>query len=164
MSLIADFKYYDKSNLRIVYEIFFDNNTSAVFLFRLSSWFNHHHMKVFAHLFSMLNTTLNGCQISYDAKIGVGFKIYHSVGIVLGNTIAGNEFTLYQNVTVGMNHRVNDNGQDTPIFGDNVSIYSGAVVVGPITIGNHVRIGANTVVLKDVPNHTTVIGTKPTYI
>lgn len=117
-----------------------------------------------AHLLLMLNTTLNDCQISYSAKIDNGFRIYHSIGIVLGEVTAGEKFTLYQNTTVGMNHWIAENGQKFPTFGDNITLHPGSLVAGPIHIGNNARIGANAVVLKDVGTGITVVGPKSAFL
>lgn len=164
MSPIIDFKYYNKSKLRTIYEILFSNSGSAVFLFRLASWFYKRKLKVIAHLLSILNTFLNGIEIAYTANIGPGFIIYHPVGVVLGRVTAGKEFSVYQNSTAGMNHKTAEDGQQFPIFGDGVTLYSGAVVAGPITVGDNARIGANVAVFEDISDNTTVVNERPTFI
>lgn len=121
-------------------------------------------MLLLAKLIYIFNVWFNSCEINYKSKIGEGFKIYHSIGIVLGKVIAGTEFQIYQNVTVGANHRTNEKGETNPIFGNNVTIYSGAVVAGPIAIGDNVRIGANTTVFRDLPSNSTVKNAMPEVI
>ena len=87
-----------------------------------------------------------------------GIFIPHSLGIVIGHEVViGENCEIFQNVTIGSN-RKEKNGRYMPIIGDNVSIGSGAIVVGAIHIGNNVVIGANSYVDKDVPDNTVVVG------
>lgn len=80
----------------------------------------------------------------------------HTVGIVIGPCVIGDNVTIYQNVTIGK--RGIGYGEVSPVIGDGVTIYAGAVVTGPIRIGNNAIIGANSVVLKDVPDGVVVAG------
>ena len=103
------------------------------------------------------------CQIenlNYFEKQGTRFP--HPIGIVLHkNTKVGRNCIIYQNVTIGAKN-VKDgdiNKPDNyPIIGDNVTIYAGAVIVGPITVGNNAVIGANAVVFNDIPENAVVVG------
>lgn len=160
MSLIEDFKYRDVSNGRIMYNLFFDRGSSAVFLYRLSNWCVKHRLKPIAIIARQLNIILNNCEISYNAEIGLGFKIYHAFGIVIGDAKIGEKFAVFQNTTVGKNV----NHSQYPIIGDNVTMYTGSVIVGAIVIGDNVSVGANTVVTKDVPGNSSLIGAKAQYI
>lgn len=162
MSLVGDFQYYGMSPWRMVYEVLFIHGSSAVFLFRLANFFYRKRLTILAKLVTNLNLFFNSCDINYRSEIGVGFKIYHTVGIVLGNVRAGKEFEIYQNVTVGANHRTNAEGDTNPQFGDRVSLYAGAVVAGPVKIGSQVKIGANTTVFTDIPDNSTVVAQAPT--
>lgn len=84
--------------------------------------------------------------------------IHHTMGIVIGCFVqAGRNLEVFQNVTIGSNRKEKD-GRVMPLIGDNVSIGSGAVVVGPIVIGNNVLIGANSYVDKDLPDNAVVAG------
>ena len=81
----------------------------------------------------------------------------HGHGVVIGETaIVGNDFTLYQGVTLGGTGK--EKGKRHPTLGNNVLVGAGAKVLGSITIGNNVKIGAGSVVVKDVPSDTTVVG------
>lgn len=83
---------------------------------------------------------------------GGGINVHHGWGTIVLAERIGERFSVYQNVTVGY-------GKDgKPTIGDDVSIYSGAVVFGGIKIGNHVRIAANTVVRTNIPDHSLVYG------
>lgn len=107
--------------------------------------------------------------ISYRAKIKTGIDIHpaasigtrvfidHGVGVVIGETAEiGNDVVLYQGVTLGGTGK--DTGKRHPTVEDNVMISAGAKVLGPVRIGEHSKIGAGSVVLKDVPPYSTVVG------
>lgn len=100
---------------------------------------------------------LTGCDIHPGAEIGKRFFIDHATGVVIGETaIIGENVSLYQGVTLG---GVSFNkGKRHPTIGNHVVIGCNASVLGNITIGNNVRIGAGSVVLKDVPDDCTVVG------
>ncbi|MDU1855059.1 MAG: serine O-acetyltransferase EpsC, partial [Clostridium baratii] len=91
------------------------------------------------------------------AKIGKGLFIDHGMGVVIGETAeVGDNVTIYHGVTLGGTGK--DKGKRHPTVKDNVIIGAGAKVLGPITIGNNVKVGANSVVLKDVPDNATAVG------
>lgn len=89
--------------------------------------------------------------------VGGGITIFHGHGTVLVCKSAGRNLTLYQGATVGKNSKP-EVIDSMPVLGDNVTIYTNAVVAGNIKIGNNVSIGAGVVIMKDVPDNTTVIG------
>jgi len=98
---------------------------------------------------------LTGIEIPIKSEFGAGLRIHHYGGIVIHPEVkAGKNVTLFQGVTIGRNI----NGYDVPKIGDNVVITAGAKIVGGITIGNNVVIGANSVVTKDVPDNCTIAG------
>jgi len=100
---------------------------------------------------------LTGCDIHPGATIGNGFFIDHATGVVIGETaVIGDDVTLYQGVTLGGVSF--EKGKRHPTIGDRVVIGANATVLGNIIIGNDVRIGAGSVVLKDVPPNSTVVG------
>jgi serine O-acetyltransferase len=108
-------------------------------------------------LVSMVVRTLTGIEIHPAAKIGSGLFIDHGTGVVIGETAEiGNDVTLYQGVTLGGTGFAT--GKRHPTVQDNVTIGSGAKLLGPITIGHGAKIGANSVVITDVPPHSTVVG------
>ncbi|GAA0179424.1 serine O-acetyltransferase [Clostridium sediminicola] len=111
-----------------------------------------------ARLISQISRGLTGIEIHPGAEIGRGFFIDHGMGVVIGETtIIGDNVTLYHGVTLGGTGK--DTGKRHPSLGDNVVIGAGAKILGPIYIGDNSKIGANTVVLKDVPNDATIVGT-----
>ena len=96
-------------------------------------------------------------EIHPGAQIGRRVFIDHGDGVVIGETtVIGDDVTIYQGVTLGGTGK--DVGKRHPTIGSNVTIGAGAKVLGPINIGNHVKIGAASVVLKDVPDNCTVVG------
>jgi serine O-acetyltransferase len=100
---------------------------------------------------------LTGVEIHPAARIGQGLFIDHGMGVVIGETAEiGNDVTLYQGVTLGGTGFVS--GKRHPTVEDNVTIGSGAKLLGPIVVGHGSKIGANTVVIHDVPPHSTVVG------
>ncbi|WP_139905017.1 serine O-acetyltransferase EpsC [Clostridium thermarum] len=110
-----------------------------------------------ARLISQLARFLTGIEIHPGAKIGKGLFIDHGMGVVIGETTEiGDNVTIYHGVTLGGTGK--DKGKRHPTVGDNVIIGAGAKVLGPIKIGNSAKIGANTVVLTDVPANATAVG------
>src|SRR6202167_1504745 len=108
-------------------------------------------------LISMLTRALTGIEIHPAAQIGEGLFIDHGAGVVIGETAdIGNDVTLYQGVTLGGTGFAT--GKRHPTVQDNVTIGSGAKLLGPITIGHGAKIGANSVVITDVPPNSTVVG------
>jgi len=106
---------------------------------------------------SMLARALTGIEIHPAARIGEGLFIDHGAGVVIGETAdIGDDVTLYQGVTLGGTGFAT--GKRHPTVQDNVTIGSGAKLLGPITIGHGAKIGANSVVITDVPPNCTVVG------
>jgi serine O-acetyltransferase len=100
---------------------------------------------------------VTGIEIHPAAQVGDGFFIDHGMGVVIGETAEiGNDVTLYQGVTLGGTGFAT--GKRHPTVQDNVTIGSGAKLLGPITIGHGAKIGANSVVIHDVPPNSTVVG------
>ena len=100
-----------------------------------------------------------GVFISPNAKIGIGLKIPHPSGIVIGNKVRiGNNVTIFQQVTLG-GARIGDAQKDLyPEVGDNTVLFAGAKIIGKIKIGKSCVVGANSVVINDVPDHCIVVG------
>ncbi len=104
-----------------------------------------------------VSRSVTGIEIHPAAKIGDGFFIDHGMGVVIGETAEiGDNVTLYQGVTLGGTGFAA--GKRHPTVQDNVTIGSGAKLLGPITVGHGSKIGANTVVIHDVPPNSTVVG------
>ncbi len=112
---------------------------------------------VLPRLIATVARSVTGIEIHPAARIGAGFFIDHGMGVVIGETAEiGNEVTLYQGVTLGGTGFAT--GKRHPTVQDNVTIGSGAKLLGPITVGHGSKIGANSVVIHDVPPNSTVVG------
>ena len=110
-------------------------------------------------LLSEINRFFTGVEIHPGARIGAGFFIDHGHGIVIGETTEiGDDCVLFHNVTLGGTGK--HVGKRHPTLGNNVYIGTGAILLGPINVGNNVRIGANTFLyMVDIPDNCTVVGT-----
>ncbi len=135
----------------------------AITAYRLNHWLWHKGFKLTARTLSQFTRFLTGIEIHPAAKIGKGFFIDHGMGVVIGETSEiGNNVTMYHGVTLGGTTTFDANGKSLqkrhPTIKDNVIIGAGAKILGPITIGANVKIGANAVILKDVAANQTVVG------
>lgn len=129
----------------------------AVIGHRISNFFFKRRMFFLARMVSQLSRQFTGIEIHPGAKIGRGLFIDHGMGVVIGETAEiGDNVILYHGVTLGGTGK--NKGKRHPTVGNNVIVGSGAKILGPITIGNGARVGANAVVLKDVPENCTAVG------
>ena len=129
----------------------------AVRSHRRAHWLWTHGMKLLARLLSQRSRHKTGIEIHPGATIGEGLFIDHGMGVVIGETtVIGDNCLLYQGVTLGGTGK--DKGKRHPTLGDNVMVGAGAKVLGPINIGNNVKVAANAVVLKDIPDNCTAVG------
>lgn len=110
-----------------------------------------------ARFLSQFARFLTGIEIHPGAKIGKGFFIDHGMGVVIGETAEiGDNVMLYHGVTLGGTGK--ETGKRHPTLGNNVIVGCGAKILGPIVIDDNCKVGANSVVLKDIPKNSTVVG------
>jgi len=131
----------------------------AISLHRISHrmWSCRFPLKLVARCLSQVVRSLTGIEIHPGARIGHGVFIDHGMGVVIGETAeVGDRCLLYQGVTLGGTGK--DHGKRHPTLGENVVVGAGAKVLGAITIGANTRIGAGSVVVRDVANDCTVVG------
>src|SRR5690554_128733 len=129
----------------------------ALLFHRLAHWLWNMGLKWLARTLSTLARWFTGIEIHPGATIGRRFFIDHGMGVVIGETaVIGDDVTLYQQVTLGGVSL--EPGKRHPTIEDGVVIGAGAAVLGPFTVGKGARIGANAVVLKDVPSGAIVVG------
>ena len=129
----------------------------ALVLYRFAHFLYVHRYKLLARFVSQFCKCLTGIEIHPGAKIGYGVVIDHGEGVVIGETAEiGNNVLIYQGVTLGGTGK--DKGKRHPTVEDGVMICSGAKVLGPFTVGKNARIGAGSIVLKEVPPNATVVG------
>ena len=129
----------------------------AVVAYRVSHWLKTHHVPFLPRFISQAARILTGIEIHPSATIGSGFFIDHGMGVVIGETAEiGNYVTLFQGVTLGGTGK--ERGKRHPTLGSHVVVGAGAKILGGITVGDNVKVGANSVVLKNVSANSTVIG------
>lgn len=129
----------------------------AICRYRYAHWFwlrGHKHIAFYISYRTKIKT---GIDIHPAAELGAGIFIDHGVGLVVGETaVIGDDCVLYQGVTLGGTGK--DTGKRHPTLEKGVMVSAGASILGPVTIGEHSKIGAGSVVLKDIPPHSTVVG------
>lgn len=157
-----------KSDIKAVYEndpaarstleiIFTYSGIHAIWHHRLAHWFYKKQWYTVARIISQASRFITGIEIHPGARLGNRLFIDHGMGIVIGETCeVGDDVVLYQGVTLGGTG--NEKGKRHPTIGNNVVISSGAKVLGSFRVGDNSRIGANAVVLKEVPPNSTVVG------
>jgi serine O-acetyltransferase len=129
----------------------------ALLAYRVAHAMQSSGIPVLPRVISMVTRAVTGIEIHPSARIGQGLFIDHGAGVVIGETAdIGEDVTLYQGVTLGGTGFAT--GKRHPTVQDNVTIGSGAKLLGPITIGHGAKIGANSVVITDVPPNSTVVG------
>ena len=129
----------------------------ALLAYRVSHWLKAHGVPFIPRAISQLARWLTGIEIHPAAKIGKSFFIDHGMGVVIGETAEiGDYVTLFQGVTLGGTGK--EHGKRHPTLGNHVVVGAGAKILGGIKVGDNVKIGANSVVLKSVPPNSTVTG------
>lgn len=137
--------------------IFCYSGLHAIWLHRISHALFERGWIITARIVSNFCRFLTGIEIHPGAKIGDGLFIDHGTGIVIGETAEiGKNVTLYQGVTLGGTGK--EKGKRHPTIGNNVVVATGAKVLGSFKVGDHAKIGAGSVVLKEVPPYATVVG------
>lgn len=143
---------------RSKFEIFWlYNGVHAEIYYRLAHWLYLHKMKFLGRWVSQFAKRRTGVEIHPAAKIGRRLVIDHGTGIVIGATAeVGDDCLLYQGVTLGGTGTQNEKRH--PTLGNNIMVGCGAKILGPFHVGDNSRIAANSVVLKEVPANSTVVG------
>ena len=129
----------------------------AVWFYRMNHWLWNHRFFLLARMLSQAARFLTGIEIHPGARIGRRLFIDHGNGVVIGETaIVGDDITFYQGVTLGGTGK--EHGKRHPTIEDGVVVGGGARILGNITVGKNCRIGAGSVVLRNVPDNSTVVG------
>jgi serine O-acetyltransferase len=144
---------YDRSDWKAIVKILLTDGTAAMIWYRLMQWSQKHRLAPLAMVFNKLNGVGCSCIIGRGADFGPGFVLIHSQGVVINGQVRGgsNVFIEHQ-VTIGAERRQN------PQLGNDIYIGAGAKIIGSVTIGDGARVGANAVVVHDVPAGATVVG------
>lgn len=152
----------DLSGKKKIKRNFFDNFSPRFFpvvLLRLANYFQENNWLRVAKIPSLVNFILFGLEVPARLSIGPGLVLMHTQGTVLGASTIGRNVTIYHQVTIGakeLDFAYNDNLR--PTVGNGVIIGVGAKILGNVTIGDNCVIGANAVVISDVPNDCVAIG------
>lgn len=145
---------------RSVFEVVFTySGLHAIWAHRLAHWLFRRKWFTIARIISQISRFMTGIEIHPGARIGKRLFIDHGMGVVIGETCEiGDDVVLYQGVTLGGTGK--EKGKRHPTIGNNVFISSGAKVMGSFKVGDNSKIGANSVVLAEVPPNSTVVGFK----
>jgi serine O-acetyltransferase len=132
----------------------------AILVHRVAHWiYTRLGFRLLARLVAVANRFWTGVEIHPGARIGRGFFIDHGAGVVIGESaVVGDSCVMFHNVSLGGTGKYN--GQRHPIVGNHVFIGTNAILLGPIRVGDHAKVGANAFVInRDVPAYCTVVGT-----
>jgi serine O-acetyltransferase len=147
----------DPARPTVLEVIFCYPGVHAVWGHRISHWLWQHRARLAGRALAELTRVLTGVEIHPGAVLGGGLFIDHATGVVIGETAeVGEDVTIFHGVTLGGTGR--ESGKRHPTVGDRVTIGAGAKVLGPIKVGEDSRIGANAVVVKEVPASAVVVG------
>lgn len=145
----------ERSSIGKVAIVLFHPGLQAVLLYRLSRWFYLHRMPVVSVMLTYVSSVLTGAQISHRATFGKGLAIYHPHGVVVGATaVVGERCSLTHTNMIGQRR----GRSDRPVIGDRFYAGSGAKIFGRITIGDDVKVGANAVVTRSLPDAVIAAG------
>lgn len=160
MFIIDDIKVIFKRDpaARNIFEILFlYPGLHAIILHRIAHLLWKIRIPLIPRMISAFSRFITGIEIHPGAKIGKRFFIDHGMGIVIGETAEiGDDVLLYQGVTLGGTGK--EKGKRHPTLGNDIVVGAGAKILGPIKVGNNCKIGAGSVVIKDVPDNSTVVG------
>jgi|SRR5690349_1666521 len=148
------------SRRRIFWEsVIFKAGFQAVLLYRVSHWLYQRGWIYLAWFLSRLSIAITGAEIEFNARIGPGMFVSHPVGIVVGRgTVIGSDVTLFQGVTFGVKSWHPDAITKFPRVGNKCYFFTGAAVLGDITIGDNCIVGAHAVVTNDLPDGSLALG------
>ncbi|MCR8846686.1 serine O-acetyltransferase [Paenibacillus sp. SC116] len=137
--------------------VFTYSGLHAIWAHRVAHWFFRRRWFTLARMISQVSRFMTGIEVHPGASIGERLFIDHGMGVVIGETcIIGDDVVIYQGVTLGGTGK--EKGKRHPTIGNNVVIGSGAKVLGSFTVGDNSNIGANSLVLREVPSNCTVVG------
>ena len=162
MILIEDFKhkslcYFNRADCRAVLRALMSDGSSAVILYRVAQFFRKIQLDLIGRVFLEWNKLCNGCVIGSGAQFDPGLVIMHPVGIVInGGVRGGRNIVIESGVVIGAAR--SGLPVNVPVLGNDIFIGTGAKILGDVKVGNYAKIGANAVVIRDVPDGATVVG------
>jgi serine O-acetyltransferase len=144
---------YESHSARALVKTLLSDGTSAMVLYRLMQWAGRWRLAPVEMVFNKVNAVCCNCIIGRGAQFGPGLVLIHSTGVVINGTVrGGTNVSVEHQVTIGADRR------QSPVIGDDVFIGAGAKIIGPVTVGDRAKVGANAVVVRDVPADCTVVG------
>jgi len=144
--------YADESS-RGLLKVLLADGTLAMLVYRMMQSARKHRLAPLERFWNKFNVLAGGCIIGRGAEFGPGFVLIHSMGVVInGQVKGGSNIHIEHQVTIGA-----ERGR-SPRLGDDLFIGAGAKIIGAVVIGSHTRIGANAVVIEDVPDYATAVG------
>jgi serine O-acetyltransferase len=144
---------YGGSGRGAVFKALLTDGTAAMVWYRLMQWSHRRRLWPLAMLFNKVNAVCCNCIIGRGAEFGPRFVLVHSTGVVINAGVRGGAGVMLEHqVTIGAEKR------QAPVLGDDVFVGAGAKVIGPVRVGDRARVGANAVVVHDVPADSTVVG------
>jgi serine O-acetyltransferase len=144
---------YERADWKAIIKVLLADGTAAMILYRLMQWSRKYRLFPLEMLFNKINGVCCSCIIGRGAEFGPGFVLLHSQGVVInGQARGGSDICLEHQVTIGAERNQN------PRLGNDVYVGCGARILGAVTVGDGARVGANAVVVRDVPAGATVVG------
>jgi serine O-acetyltransferase len=144
---------YESDRWPALVKVCFTDGTAAMVLYRLMQWARRWRLVPLEMIFNKLNAVCCNCIIGRGADFGPGLVLIHATGVVInGRVRGGSDVYVEHQVTIGA-----ERGQ-SPVLGNGIFLGAGSKILGAVTIGDGARVGANAVVVHDVPPHTTVVG------
>lgn len=153
LRLKAQWSYGESRGLGPMLRVLLTDGSMAIVFYRLMQWSRRHRLVPLEMLANRLNGMFCNCFIGRGAEFGRGFVLLHADGVVINRLVRGGDNIYVEHqVTIGA-----DRGT-SPVLANNIFIGAGAKILGPVTIGDGARVGANAVVVTDVPAYATVVG------
>jgi serine O-acetyltransferase len=144
---------YERDNRKAMLKVLLTDGTPAMIWYRLMQWARRWRLTPLEMIFNRVNTICCDCIIGRGAEFGPGFVLVHSGGVVINGSVRGGaNVKIEHQVTIGAERR------QSPAIGDDVFIGAGAKIIGRVTVGAGAKIGANAVVVHDVPPYATAVG------
>lgn len=144
---------YGETGLKELLKTLATDGTAAMVIYRLMQWSTTHRLSPLAMAFNKLNAVCCQCIIGRRASFGPGFVLIHSQGVVINSSVvAGERIFIEHQVTIGAERGV------SPVIGSDVFFGAGSKIIGSVRVGDGARVGANAVVVHDVPSGATVVG------
>ena len=144
---------YGRVAFATLVKVLLTDGTAAMVWYRLMQWARRWRLYPLELLFNRVNSFYCNCVIGRGAEFGPGFVLIHGTGIVINGSVrGGSNVKLEHQVTIGAERR------QSPVLGDGVFVGAGAKIIGPVTVGSGARVGANAVVVHDVPANATAVG------